>query len=300
MIVVDLAVAALVVVVLSTIVVSLVRSPYTVDEDAVTRALAAAGDSAVARILITSSKRLSRLPAVHQVHETALHRSIQARLAAAGGAYGGSVDVFLSTQIGAAMAAGGLLAIVVVTHPAWYVMAVAMAFAVGFVLYPYDAVRSRAKDRAERVSDDLPDFCDMLLIPLTLGKGVLESLRFVAERSQGPVAEEITALVTLLEAQAAPDERQAFITCGQRLGTPEAANFLNSLMMAHLEATSVSTTIAAQSNALRVGQFQRARARAKKIPVRMVVLFTVNLMPLLFVVILIPVGIGFAHAFGGH
>lgn len=275
------------------------RSPYYIDPELYDRALAQAGDSLVSKIMISVSRRVSGLPSIHSLNSTPLYRAIERKLLAASGIYGGSVDIFLSVQIAAALFAAADLVALFVFNPSIPLFIVGLLVAVGVMMLPYDQVRKRVALRTDIVSSTLPDFAELLLMPLSLGMGVIPALRFTTDRLTGPVAEEMDAMLLLIESQSLEDERLPFVLAGAHLGTPEAMSFCNALMMAHLESMGVVANIAAQAKSLRVSQFQKTRALAKKLPIKLVVLFATHLLPMLFIAIMIPVVIGFIQAFRG-
>jgi pilus assembly protein TadC len=275
------------------------RSPYQVDPERYELAYSQVADSQVSRIMLSASRRFSSLPSIHASQSSALYRSLERKLVASGGAFGDSVEIFLGVQIAAAMTSAAILVILLLTMPGalWFI--VGLLFAFGLLGYPYDQVRRRVMERADAVSDQLPDFAELLLMPISQGMGIVPALRFTTDRSEGHVADEINSMLLMLESQTLEDDRLPFTLAGNRLGTSEAISFCNALMMAHVESTGVAKNIAAQAKSLRLSQFQKSRATAKKLPVKLVILFTGNLLPLLFTVILIPVAVGFTKSFGG-
>lgn len=291
-------IGALFILLVAWLVVSTVRSPYSVDDEVFDAALDAAGDSQVTRIMLTASRRFSSLPSIHSMRTTPFYRSLERKIMAGAGIYGGSVELFLSVQIGVTIISTAMLVGVVVFRPMLLASVAIVLFAVALLAYPFDQVRKRVADRAEIISDDLPDFAELLQVPIALGLGVLPALRFTVERSTGPVAEELGTMLTMLESRTHDDERAPFIVAGQRLGTPEAVNFCNALMVAQIESVSVSQNIAAQAQALRMSQFQRARARAKQLPIKLVFLFAFHFLPLLFIATLVPAATGLVHGLG--
>lgn len=266
---------------------------YSGDSAAWEQAIADEG-SQVGRMLLSISRRLSSLPSIYDAAASPQYRFIQERLLAAGGLYGSSVEVFLSLQ-----AAVGFCALVILTG-VWFAK-VSIIFKVAgtlvalvFAVYPYGHISSKAKERAAAVTRALPEFAELLQMPLSVGTGVLPSLRFTAERLSGPVAEEVRNLLVVLDSRAM-DDVQAFQLAGARLGTPDAGAFFNSLMAAHVEGDKLARNLASQAENLRIQAFNAARAENRKLPVRLVVLMAVHLLPMLFVVILMPTFMSLAH-----
>lgn len=250
--------------------------------------------SQVGRMLLNASRRLSNLPSIYNTANSPLHRALQERLLGAGGLYGSSVEVFLSVQ-----AAAGFLAVMIL-FGVWFATipvlfkAGGTVLALAFAAYPYSQVSKKAKERAVAVTNALPAFAELLQMPLSVGTGVLPSLRFTAERLEGPVAEEVQNLLVVLDSRSM-DEVQAFQLAGARLGTPDAVAFFNSLMAAQVEGDKLSRNLASQAENLRLQAFQAARTENRKLPVKLVVLMAIHLLPMLFVVILMPTFMSLAH-----
>ena len=275
------------------------RSPYHVEPARYDLAYSQVADSQVSRIMLSASRRFSSLPSIHASRTSPIYRTLERKLVASGGAFGDSVEIFLGVQITCALISASIFVILLLTMPGLLFFIAAMLFAVALLAYPYDQVRRHVLERSEAVSSQLPDFAELLLMPISQGMGIVPALRFTTDRSKGFVAEEINAMLLMLESQTLEDARMPFTLAGSRLGTPEAISFCNALMMAYIESTEVAKNISAQAKSLRMSQFQKARALSKKLPVKLVLLFTVNLLPMLFTVILIPVAVGFSHSLGG-
>jgi pilus assembly protein TadC len=131
-------------------------------------------------------------------------------------------------------------------------------------------------------------------MPLTIGQGIMPALRYTAEHLDGPVAEEVRNMLTILAA-GTTSEADAFSFAGERLGTPEARAFFQALLQALLEGTRVSETIAAQAESLRISTYQLQRIEVKKLPIKMVIMFGIHFLPLLFIVALVPTFYSLSH-----
>lgn len=243
--------------------------------------------SQVGRMLLGVSKRIGAVPAVQAATTSAQFRFLESKLLGAGGVYAASVEVFLAVQvlclfIGAVMMVGLFFAGV-----SGVPLFAGVVFAATISAYPYNTVSKKAKVRAEAVSRGLPEFAELLQMPLAGGMGVLPALAFTSERLTGPVSDEVRNLLIVLNSRALP-EPEAFKLAASRLGTSEAQAFFTALMQASLEGAKVAKNLAAQAAALRISAHQRARGEAKKLPVKLVIIIAVHLMPMLFAVALLP------------
>jgi pilus assembly protein TadC len=241
--------------------------------------------SQLGRILLSTSRPMRRLPSVYGAGESRQYRELSKQLQASQ-AFGGSVEVFLSYQALMVLFGFGALAATIVGARTGVQTFTGTAFAVGLAALPYNELSKRTKARAAAVSQDLPEFAELLRMPLAAGIGVLESLRFTAARHDGVVSEEVRRMVKVR--QAGVSDAQAFQEAGLRLGTAESEAFFITLLNAVTGGSKTLDQISAQAAELRKIEFQRRRAEGKKLPVKMVGLMAAHFMPLLFVVVAIP------------
>jgi tight adherence protein C len=244
-------------------------------------------DSQVARMLLSVSKPFGQLPQVHLHPESAMYKMLRLKLASAGGMFGGSVEVFLSVQIMAALLAAGALGATVAFQVDGLLLGSAVVFALAFAAMPYNRVSTAAKKRQESVIANLPEFAELLLMPVTSGYGILPALDFTASRLEGPVASEVRLMLQILASRAAP-EQQAFLDTGERLGTPASITFFNTLYQSHVDGVKIADNIRGQAEQLRKQSYERTRALLKKLPNTLVIIMGVHLLPFLFTVVLLP------------
>lgn len=259
-----------------------------VEENAYERARDTETD-ALAKLLIGLGKPLGGLPFIHD-KESSLYRAVKRQLSLAGGAYGGSVEVFLSAiGAGALLAIAGLLIGFIGVLPLWF------APVPGLVLFllPISSVSRRARERQEEISRGLPEFAELLQMPLTAGMSVIASLEFTARNTKGPVSDEASNVVLLTKSRVLRED-EAFIQAGENLGTPEARSFFTALMQAYLEGSHVVRTISRQAKALRTAQYQREREKIKKLPVRLIFVFALHFLIPILVIIGIQLVSGFS------
>lgn len=241
-------------------------------------------NSAIGRILLNVSRPVSRIPALYDQVPTRQYKALQSKLLAAD-VFNSDIEVFIAVQAGAAIV-GVAAFICAVLMKSWLGLGVG-GFGAAIALYPYNIISKKAKAKDLAVSQGLPEFAELLQMPLSAGMGILPALKFTASRLEGPVADEVRNLDTILSTNRT-QEAQAFVYAGERLGTPEAKAFFGALLQAQVEGSKIIENLASQAQSLRVAAFQRQRAEIKKLPVRMVVMFGLHLLPLLFVVALIP------------
>ena len=253
-------------------------------------------NSLLGRILNSVARPVSRLDLLRDHVTTRQYRFIQSRLLASG-KYGRDVDVFVSTQVAAVLIGVGMLGLGFLTTGI-YPFAFAV-LGVGLAVYPWNVVSKHAKLRAAAVSDSLPEFAELLQMSISGGMGLESALAFTAERLDGPVSVEVENMLTIIRNNPS-EEVQAYLLAGERLGTAEAKTFFGTLLQSQMEGAKLLASLSSQAHALRVAAFQRQRAEVKKLPVKLVVMFGLHLLPLLFAVTMWPTMYSLAHmATGG-
>lgn len=255
--------------------------------DDATWAAAQAGDnSALGRMLLNVAKPVSN--AVDLNPQTAVYRALHTKIAATGGGlYAGSVEVFASVQVAAILIGVAALAVAGITGADRAGLAMAGLFAVVVAAWPYNRVHEVGTKRLEEVREQLPEFAELLLMPVTSGYGIIPALDFTATRQQGVVADEVRTMLGLLSSRAG-SEAQIFEQTGQRLAEPAAVTFFNTLYQSYTDGVKVADALRAQAAQLRHQQHQRKRAVLKKLPNKLVFVIALHLLPFLFVVTLLP------------
>lgn len=239
--------------------------------------------------LLSISQPLAKSDAVQQARSSSFGRHIHELLLAAGGnVLGGSTEVFFATQLVATLVAGGL---VMATFFGVMSPLIGLTVAAMAIYYPYNKVKHAATTRRDEVTEQLPEFADLLQMPLTAGNPVLSSLKFTADRTEGPVSQEVQRMLKAIRSRRMT-EAEAFEYAAKRLGTPEARSFFTALLQAQLEGSRVIDNLKGQAEALRTVQYQRKRSEAKKMPVKLILMMAMHFLPLLFIVALIPAMVG--------
>lgn len=246
----------------------------------------ATDNSQANQILMRIGRPALSLPLVYEAGTRPSYRNLQNKVLAAG-AYGGSVEVFLAAQAAAMLVSASLLLTVLLFSLTGAVAFAVVALALGIAALPWNAVSKRAAKRISEVATGLPEFAELLMMPLHTGMTILRSISFTANRLEGTVAEEMRNLVLLINSNSMP-EAQAFQVIATRLGTPEAAALLATLSQGHMEGAKVTKNIESQAETLRQLAFQKQRAAIKKLPVKLVLIIAVHVIPLLLGSMLLP------------
>lgn len=242
--------------------------------------------SQVNQILMRLGKPLLSLPIVYESGGKSSYRNLQSKVLSSG-AFKGKVELFLAAQGGATLFSICTLLSVLVFNVSGGLSFSLIGLALGVAGLPWNSVSKSSNKRITDVAEGLPQFAELLLMPLQTGMTVIRSVAFTANRLEGVVADEMKNLVNLINSNSMP-EYQAFQLISTRLGTPEAASFLATLSQGHIEGAKVTKTIESQAESLRQLAYQRERGNLKKLPVKLVMIIALHVIPLLLTVMLLP------------
>lgn len=245
------------------------------------------------RALLAVAKPVSTV--VELSPQTNLYRTMNAKLAATGGGmYGGSVEVFLSVQVAALLLAIFGLLVIPLFNLSGIALGATLLICIAIAAFPINQVHEAGKKRLAQIRDELPEFAELLLMPVSSGYGILPALDFTATRMPGLVSQEVRTMLTLLASRTAT-EAAIFESTGQRMGDPAAVTFFNTLHQSYTDGTGVTETLRAQAVQLRHQEHQRKRGVLKRLPNKMVFIIALHLLPFLFVVTVLPT----LYAMGG-
>lgn len=205
----------------------------------------------------------------------------------ASGLYSGSVEVYVAYQTAALLVAAVLLVAGLAVRDDALVRILLVVGGLAVAAWPYDRVNRAAKAAAEEAAEALPEFVELLLIPLTSGMSVEASLAFTARQTSGVVSDSVQWLLETL-ASRTMSESDAYAAAGRRIGSSEALAFFNSLYQAQVQGVQITEPLRRQADSLRVKHHQERRAKVKRIPVKLIVAFAVHFLPLLFILVLVP------------
>jgi len=153
-------------------------------------------------------------------------------------------------------------------------------------LLPTMWVQSRVSQRQSQIIKSLPDAFDLITTCVEAGLGLDASLARVAEKVEGPFAEELTR--ALRDIGLGKMRREALRELGVRTGVPDLVSFVNAVIQAEQMGSSVGAVLRVQAEQLRMRRRQRAEEQAYKAPVKMLFPLVLFIFPTLFIVILGP------------
>lgn len=157
--------------------------------------------------------------------------------------------------------------------------------AIGWVL-PIIWLNGRVKARQRRVLRSLPDALDLVTTCVEAGLGLDAALAKVAEKSSGPLADELSHM--LRDVAMGKLRREALTEMSQRTGVDELINFINSVIQAEQLGVGIAQVLRVQAEHLRTRRRQRAETAAHEAPIKMIFPLVLFIFPAFLLVILGP------------
>lgn len=232
--------------------------------------------------------------AVRRLLPRARLAAVRTKLVQAGLAGRLSAEEFVALQVLSAVG-GGLLAAV-----SWEgtLRSLALSLLIVFVglVAPKGLLDNRRTARVEQVQRELPDVLDLLAICVEAGQGLEGAMRTVAQREDGVLCAELRH--TLREMELGVSRRGALEHLRDRVGVPDVAGLVASLIQADVLGTPVGDVLHAQAVEQRRRRRAQVREQAAKLPVKMLLPLTFFILPALFVVILGPAALSIRQVFG--
>ena len=244
--------------------------------------------SSLDRVLLRAAQPLSNLDLVYERSISPQYRWLQQKLLSAGGVYGGSVEVFLSTQVLTLLLGAAVLIGIFALNLAGVALFAAAVVAAAAVAWPYTQVNKAIKQRAADIAVNLPAFADLLMMPLTSGMGIIPAIAFTSARTDDSVVKREIDLMLATQQSNPNEQAKAFILAGERLGTPEAKAFFTALLQSYTEGTAVSETIEAQAQSLREKAYEQRNEIIQKLPAKISIVLAIHIVPALLIITMLP------------
>ncbi|OGN93473.1 MAG: hypothetical protein A2Z71_04440 [Chloroflexi bacterium RBG_13_50_21] len=152
--------------------------------------------------------------------------------------------------------------------------------------FPKVWLQSRVTNRQNKVRRGLPDALDMLSVCATAGLGFDQSLQRVSEYWDTPIGREFGRVIN--EMEMGLSRRDALRNLSDRLEIREVASFVALILQTEQMGMSISDTLHAQADQMRIERRFRAQEQAQKAPIKMLIPMAVLIFPALLAVILGP------------
>jgi tight adherence protein C len=157
---------------------------------------------------------------------------------------------------------------------------------IAFYSFPRLWLQSRIIRRQNGVRKGLPDAMDMLSVCATAGLGFDQSLQRVSEYWNTPIGREFGRVIS--EMEMGLTRRDAMRNLADRLEIREISSFVALILQTEQLGMSISDTLHAQAEQMRIERRFRAQEQAQKAPVKMLIPMALLIFPALLAVILGP------------
>jgi tight adherence protein C len=138
-------------------------------------------------------------------------------------------------------------------------------------------IRAAIRQRKDVIERTLPDFLDVLAVVVSAGLGFRQALDRVADRYQGPWADELR--ITLRQMDMGVSRRQAFEELRKRNDSEQVAQFVSALQQGEDLGAPIVDTLIAIANDMRRTDAQNARRRAAKAVPKATAVITTFMVP---------------------
>ena len=177
-----------------------------------------------------------------------------------------------------------------------FAVVLAVAAGVGGWFAPTYYIELKRRKRMELIDKQMPDMIDLLVVTIEAGLGILASMRVASESMSDPLGQELR--LTLQEQRMGLSVGQAIESLGRRADAPNMRMFVRAITQGERLGVSIGTTMRNLSVEMRKRRRAKAEERAQKMPVKMLFPLIFFIFPALFIVILTPMIINIADAFG--
>jgi tight adherence protein C len=155
-----------------------------------------------------------------------------------------------------------------------------------FYAFPKVWLHYMVTNRQNKVRKGLPDALDMLSVCATAGLGFDQSLQRVSEYWDTPIGHEFGRVIN--EMEMGLTRRDALRNLSDRLDIREIASFVALILQTEQLGMSISDTLHAQAEQMRIERRFRAQEQAQKAPIKMLIPMAMLIFPALLAVILGP------------
>lgn len=192
---------------------------------------------------------------------------------------------FLRSGLASAPAAGSGPAAAVESGALIKIMAAALVLVISNYL-PKTWLRRRVRKHRDAIAKGLPDALDMLSVCADAGLGFDQSLQRVSEFWKSPLAVEFGRVVS--EVGMGVPRQEALRNLADRSGIQELSSFVAIILQSDQLGMSITDTLHAQADQMRIERRFRAQEQARKMPLKMLFPLLIFIFPAIFAVILGP------------
>jgi tight adherence protein C len=208
-----------------------------------------------------------------------------------------SLNAFVTFWVVTLVFCVGFGLIMVVAAPGMLIqkLGISLFFIVFGWMLPRTWLKGQVRSRQKQVVRALPDSLDLVTTCVEAGLGLDAALARVAEKTEGPFAEELQRM--LRDVAMGKLRRDALTELHERVGVDELTNFINSIIQAEQLGVGIAQVLRVQSDQLRTKRRQRAEKAAHEAPIKMLFPLVFFIFPAFLIVILGPAVIRIATNF---
>ncbi|MEU3738780.1 MULTISPECIES: DUF5936 domain-containing protein [unclassified Streptomyces] len=152
------------------------------------------------------------------------------------------------------------------------------------------------RERREVIDRTLPDFLDVLAVVVSAGLGFRQALDRVAERYEGPWADELR--ITLRQMDMGVSRRQAFDELRRRNASEQVSQFVSALQQGEELGSPIADTLIQLATDMRRTDAQNSRRRAAKTIPKATMVTLVFMLPATMILIAAGMFLGSGSDFG--
>ncbi|WP_372409199.1 DUF5936 domain-containing protein [Streptomyces luteireticuli] len=198
---------------------------------------------------------------------------IRTRIDRAGNPGGLTVDRYAARRaVYGALGFGG--ALVMVAKGQWLVAALLVAFGLFWIEV---GIWAAVRERRVAIERTLPDFLDVLAVVVSAGLSFRQALDRVAERYEGPWADELR--IALRQMDMGVSRREAFDGLRRRNESEQVAQFVSALQQGEELGSPIVDTLMDLADDMRRTDAQHARRRAARAVPKATVIITTFMVP---------------------
>ncbi len=205
--------------------------------------------------------------------------------------------VFWMTCVG--LMSGFILASVIVVFGTIGIQQAVVVGAFGLVgwMLPGTWLKGRVRRRQKEVLRALPDALDLVTTCVGAGLGLDAALARVADKSTGPLADELSRM--LREVAMGKLRREALTEMADRIGVEELSSFVNAVIQAEQLGVAIAQVLRVQADQMRTRRRQRVERTAHEAPIKMIFPLVLFIFPAFMLVILGPAALRIADSLAG-
>jgi tight adherence protein C len=246
------------------------------------------------RVLKPTAESLARL--VSRILPQSVLADVQHQLVVAGNPM--KFNTYLAFWGLSVVLLGGMGIVIFISGPAdafFPKLLITTLFVVLGFAFPRMWLKGKVKAKQKAVLRSLPDTMDLITTCVEAGLGLDAALARVAEKGDGPLADEMQHM--LRDIAMGKLRREAMIELSDRIGVEELTSFINSIVQAEQLGVGIAQVLRVQSDQLRTQRRQRAERQAHEAPIKMLFPLVLFVFPAFLAVILGPAVIRIAEAF---